>query len=307
MALLIIMPDKDASALVNALNKIAPDLDIRLWPDVQDKDDIDYAIVWNHPAGELRKYPNLKVVASYGAGVDHIFKDTNLPPNIIITRLTDDSLQQQMAEYVAGVILNQRIRLTEYREYQAASIWSPRAQRAENNVCILGLGNIGQKVAQYLAALNFNVSGWSQSPKNITNVTAFHGENALHDAVIDADYIVCLLPLTPKTENILDHNFFSKVKKGAYLINVGRGQHLNEDHLLEAIYHGQIRGACLDVFTTEPLPDDHTFWKHPKITITPHCASMTDLKQATEQLYNNYVNMKNNRPLANQVNPAKGY
>ncbi len=307
MALLILMPDKDASSLVKTLIRTAPDLDIRVWPDVKNKADIDYAIVWDHPAGELAQYPNLKVVASYGAGVDHIFKDKNLPSNITITRLTDDSLRQQMAEYVAGVILNRRIRLTEYREYQAASIWSPRGQRTENNVCILGLGNIGQKVAQYLANLNFNVSGWSQSPKNIDNVTAFHGERALHAAIEGAGYIVCLLPLTPNTENILDLNLFSKAKKGAYLINVGRGQHLNEEHLLEAIYQGQISGACLDVFRTEPLPDDHPFWKHPKISITPHCASMTDIKRAAEQLYINYQNMKNGRPLANRVNPSKGY
>jgi len=307
MALLLLMPDKDTSELCQALAQTDPDLEIRQWPDDGTKEDIDYAIVWNHPMGELAKYPNLKVVASYGAGVDHILKDPDLPPQITITRLVDDRLSGQMAEYVAGVILNQRLRLTEYREYQAARIWAPKPLRPENNVCILGLGKIGQEVARYLAALNFTVCGWSQSPKDIDKVTTFYGENSLNAALQDADYIVCLLPLTPDTENILDKALFNKVKKGAYLINAGRGGHLNEDDLLEALYQGQLRGACLDVFKKEPLPIDHAFWKHPRISITPHNASMTDMKQAVEQFYKNYINMKNNRPLLNSVDRTTGY
>lgn len=307
MALLILMPDRDNRDLAKALKKTAPDLDIRIWPEVGDKKDITYVIVWNYPAGELRKYPNLKVIASFGAGVDHIFKDTALPENVAITRLVDSSLARQMSEYVAGVILNQRLRLTEYREYQAAGAWAPKEARPGNTVCLLGMGNIGQQVAHYLISLGFTVCGWSQSPKDIENVETFQGKAALGMALEGADYIVCLLPLTPETEGILDKSLFSKAKKGAYLINAGRGGHLNEDDLLDALYQDQLGGACLDVFRTEPLPDDHPFWRHPKIYLTPHIASLTNIDQAAAQFYENYLNMRNNRPLFNRVDTARGY
>lgn len=307
MTILILMPERDATDFSQILAKTDPELDIRIWPDVGDTQDIDYAIVWNHPAGELRKYPNLKVIASFGAGVDHIFKDSDLPDHVTITRLVDDSLSGQMCEYIAGVILNHRLRLTEYREFQAAAIWAPKDARPGNNVCLLGLGNIGREVAAYLAGLNFTVNGWSQGPKDIENVKTFYGDQSLGEAVADADYIVCLLPLTPATENILDKSLFNKAKKGAYLINVGRGGHLNEDDLLEALYKDQLGGACLDVFRREPLPDDHPFWRHPKIYITPHSASLTNLEKAARQFHENYLNMKNNRPLLNKIDPVKGY
>lgn len=307
MTILILMPERDATDFSRMLAIKNPSLDIRVWPQVGDKQDIEYVIAWNHPAGELRKYPNLKVITSFGAGVDHIFKDPDLPENITITRLVDDSLTRQMSEYIAGVILNHRLRLTEYREFQAACSWSPKDPRAGNIVCLLGLGNIGREVAEYLNRLNFTVYGWSQSPKDIKNVKTFQGRQSLADAVADADYIVCLLPLTPETENILDQFLFNKSKKGAYLINAGRGGHLNEDDLMNALYQGPLDGACIDVFRTEPLPDDHPFWRHPKIHLTPHIASLTNLEKAASQILENYRNMKNSHTLPNQVNPAKGY
>lgn len=307
MAFLLLMPEKDCSSLSTALKKLSPDLDLRIWPEVGNKQDIDYVVVWNHPAGSLKEYPHLKVVASYGAGVDHIFRDPELPKNIAITRLADHCLLQQMADYCAGVIMAHKLRLIDYREYQAAGYWSPKAPRTGNDVCLLGLGHIGQYVAHYLSKLGFNISGWSQSPKSLENVNSFHGKAELKEAVRGADYIICLLPLTPATENILNKGFFAQVKKGTYLVNAGRGGHLNEDDLLDALYEGQLGGATLDVFKTEPLPADHTFWRHPKINITPHCASLTDVTEAAVQLLENYRNMKDKRPLINQVNPAKGY
>ncbi len=307
MTILILLPERDATDFSLLLAARNPNLDIRTWPDVGDINDIEYVIVWNHPAGELKKYPNLKVIASFGAGVDHIFKDPDLPANVTITRLVDDSLTQQMSEYVAGVILNHRLHLTTYREFQAAALWSPKHARSGNTVCLLGLGKIGLSVAAYLNRLGFTIRGWSQSPKDIENVKTFHGEQSLSDAVGNADYIVCLLPLTTETENILDKDLFRKVKKGAYLINVGRGGHLNEEDLMDSLYHGQLDGACLDVFKTEPLPDDHAFWRHPNIHLTPHTASVTNLEKAASQIYENYQNMNNNKPLLNRVDPSKGY
>lgn len=307
MAILILMPDRDSRDLFQALKKIDPALDIRIWPEVGKREDIDYIVVWNPPAGELRHYPGVKVIASFGAGVDHIFTDPALPKRVLITRLVDDSLGRQMCEYIAGVILNQRLGLHQYREYQAASHWRSKAAGTGNNVCLLGLGNIGLQVARYLLTLDFSVCGWSRTAKSIENITTFHGAEALGEAVRNADYIVCLLPLTPQTENILDRSFFRKLKKGSCLINVARGGHLDENDLLEALGACRPAVACLDVFTEEPLPGDHLFWRHPAIFITPHCASLTNIDQAAIQLHENYLNMKNNQPLVNQVDPVTGY
>ncbi len=307
MTLLIFMPDRDSSDLAQALIRVDSELDIRIWPDVGDRDDIDYIIVWNHPPGSLNEYPGLRVIASYGAGVDHIFNDPALPSQAIITRLVDDALKGQMSEYIAGTILNHRLRLTEYREFQAAGVWSPKETRRGKRICLLGLGHIGQAVAEYLIRTGMTVCGWSQSPKDIDGLESFHGDKALEAAVRNADYVVCLLPLTPDTKNILDISLFSKLKKGACLINAGRGGHLNEGDLLDALYQGKPDTAFLDVFRTEPLPDDHPFWRHPKIYLTPHIASLTDVDKAAAQLVENYHNMKNGRPLNNRVNIQKGY
>lgn len=307
MAILILMPGRDSEDLTHALRKKDSSLDIRIWPEVGARQDIDYIIVWNHPAGELSRYPNVRVIASFGAGVDHIFRDPDLPEGAVITRLVDGHLGQQMSDYVAAVILSQRCRLIDYREYQAATHWAPKPARGGNNVCLLGLGHIGQQVARHLLTLGFSVSGWSRSAKNIRNVTSFHGMDNLETAVCDADYIVCLLPLTPETENILNESLFRKLKKGTCLINVGRGGHLDEEALLEALAYGRPATACLDVFRTEPLPENHLFWRHPAIFITPHSASLTDISEAASALYHNYLNMKNNRPLLNPVDPEKRY
>jgi len=307
MALLILIPERDTAALAKALKQQAPALDLRTWPDVGDPADIDYVIVWNHPAGALAQFPNLKVIASFGAGVDHIFRDPDLPANVPITRLVDDSLTRQMAEYVAGVILNHRLRLTEYREYQAAGHWRPQEPRPGQNVCLLGLGHIGGEVARLLIRLEYTVCGWSRSPKDLPAVACHHGPDGLDRALADADYVVCLLPLTGATENILNQDLFRRMKKGAYLINAGRGGHLNEDELLDALYQEQVGGACLDVFKTEPLPADHPFWRHPRIAITPHIASLTDIDKAAAQFLENHRNMQNGRALVNTVDPGKGY
>jgi len=307
MAILILMPDRENADILAAIKNISPDTDVRVWPDVGRPEDIDYAIVWNHPAGVLKNFPRLKVIASYGAGVDHIIKDPNLPENVPITRFVDESLSHQMAEYVTGVIFNHRLRLTDYREYQAGGVWRPQDPRTGNQVCILGLGQIGSYVMTYLQKLGFSLSGWSRSEKNIPDAACYHGAAGLEDALKNADYIVNLLPLTPQTEAILDKYLFSKAKKGAYLINAGRGPHLHEEDLLHAISQGQISGACLDVFKTEPLDDMSPLWRHPKISITPHIASVTNIERLAGQLMDNYFKCQKGQPLNHVVDRRKAY
>ncbi len=280
---------------------------MRIYPDVGDVADIEWVIVWKHNPGVLNDFPNLKLIASYGAGVENILSDPALPEGVPITRLVDDTLSDQMAEFVLAGILNHRLHLTYYREQQAASQWRGKEFLKGTNVTILGLGELGSTTARLLRDNSYNVSGWSRSEKNIDGVKSYFGNDQLNQSVSDADIAVCLLPLTPATTGVLNADLFGAMKKGSYLINVGRGDHLNENDLMTVLAQEHLSGALLDVFSTEPLPQDHAFWKHPKIHVTPHISSPTDKEKVARQILDNYHRMKQGEPLENKVDPARSY
>lgn len=307
MAILILLNQSDPILLEQHL-KSHPDCpEVRIYPDVGDPNDIECVIVWKHDEGVLNNFPNLKLIASYGAGVENILSDPALPEGVPITRFIDDTLSDQMAEFVLASILNHRLHLTHYRELQAASIWRPGEFLKGKNVTILGLGELGSTTAKLLTLNGYSVSGWSRSEKSIEDVKSYFGDDQLNQSVSDADYVICLLPLTPATTHVLNKDLFSAMKKGAFLINVGRGDHLNEDDLLDALYNEHLSGALLDVFGTEPLPADNPLWRHPKIHITPHISSPTDKAQVARQILDNYGRMKRGEALINQVSRQKSY
>lgn len=171
----------------------------------------------------------------------------------------------------------------------------------------MGLGKLGGYSAGRLATMGFNVIGWSRSPKSIPGVKAYAGEEQLDEFLSQADMLICLLPLTEKTRWILNRELFSKLPKGSILVNVARGENLVEKDLLTALDDGLLRGACLDVFKEEPLPEDHLFWGHEKILITPHCSSVTAPESVAPQIVQNYRLMRNNDSLLNQVDMLRGY
>lgn len=307
MAILILLNQVDPTLLETHLKSHADCPEIRIYPDVGNKDDIDCVIVWKHDEGVLKEYPNLKLIASYGAGVENILSDPALPSGVPITRFVDDTLSDQMAEFVLAGILNHRLRLTYYRELQAASVWRGDEFLKGKNVTILGMGELGTAAAKLLHLNGYSVSGWSRSQKNIDGIKSFYGNENLHKSVADADIVVCLLPLTPATTHILNNDLFKVMKKGTYLINVGRGDHLADDDLMDALYNEQLSGALLDVFSSEPLPTDHPFWKHPKIHITPHISSPTDKAKVARQILDNFGRMIHDEALHNQVDPKRSY
>ncbi|WP_321393181.1 glyoxylate/hydroxypyruvate reductase A [Emcibacter sp.] len=307
MAILIILPEKQAEEVRNLLLQKIPDEQIFIWPEIGAAENIEIAVTWNHSHGIFGQFPNLKLIASYGAGVDHIFADPDLPKEIPVSRFVADSLSRQMADYVAGAILAHRLRLVDYREYQAAGHWTPHAPRAGNRVTILGLGELGSRTAEQLTRMDFEVSGWSRSRKSLDNCTCYAGRKELGIAVNDADYVVCLLPLTAETRGILNRNLFNMMKEGAYLINAARGDHLVVDDLLDALYQGRLAGACLDVFEIEPLPGDSPLWRHPRILITPHIASISRSDDMADYILENYQALRGGTPLANLVDSALGY
>ena len=309
MALLIIAPDLESEMFADELNRLDPDLDIRIWPQMGNADDIEFALTWYHPLGEFAGFKNLQCIASLGAGVDHILRDAELPEGVPVTRVVQSSMSQFMSEYVILSVLHYCRQFDIYKNDQAAKRWQSRIPLLARDIRIgiMGLGQLGADAARKLVFLEFNVAGWSRTPKTIAGVESFAGDDALDDFLSRANILICLLPLTPATEGILNGSLFEKLPAGAYVINVARGAHLIEEDLLTALDSGHLAGACLDVFQTEPLPENHPFWDHPKVLITPHISSITDPMAVMPQILENYQRMKSGRPLKHTVDINKGY
>lgn len=308
MSLLIICPGEDASRWVSALEGAHPGLDIQTWPHVRDAYAVTAALTWQHPVGELRRFPNLRVIVSMGAGVDHILRDPGLP-DVPIVRLVDPSLVRSMTEYVVLAALNHHRQLDTYRHFQTRRRWKqlPRRRPSDLRAGIMGLGRLGTAAAQALHYLGFEVSGWSQTRKALADIRCFAGAAELAGFLAVTNVLVCLLPLTPRTENILGRRTFHQLQRGAYLISVGRGRHLVEADLLEALDSGQLSGACLDVFRDEPLPAEHPFWTHPRILVTPHISSLTDADAVAPQIVDAYRRAQRGERLVNAIDTARGY
>jgi glyoxylate/hydroxypyruvate reductase A len=286
-----------------------PGLDIRLFPDTGPVEDIAAAVTWNHPPEDLHRYPNLKLLISMGAGVDHLFRPPGPPPGVAVVRLVDRLLTTAMSEYVMIAVLRHHRQDEGYRALQAARVWEelPAPDTEATRIGILGLGNLGADAARKLAALGFRVTGWSRMPKELPGIGTVSGNDALLPFLARTDILVCLLPLTPETEGILCARTLAALPRGAYVINPARGGHVVEEDLLAALDSGHVSGATLDVFRTEPLPVAHRFWAHPKVVLTPHAASITIPRSVAPQVVDNLARLREGRPLANVVDVSVGY
>lgn len=306
MSVLVVSPGRNPEAWVKALKNEHPGMNIYVYPEDHDKEEVEYAISWKHPRGIFKNYPNLKVIASMGAGVDHITSDPDIPENIKITRVVDEQLTEDMSAFVLALIMD---KMRNISHYYSQKNWEPTSYRSIENtkIGIMGLGVLGKGVANTLKKVGFNVYGWSKSTKDIDGIHTFCGDENLTEFLSNAEILVCLLPLTPETENILNKELFEKLPKGAHVINVARGEHLVEQDLLEMIDSEQLCGASLDVFRKEPLPLEHPFWNHSKIKITPHIASVTNPKKVVPQMADNYERMSQEQDLLNVVERKKGY
>ncbi|MEX2476795.1 MAG: glyoxylate/hydroxypyruvate reductase A [Gracilimonas sp.] len=309
MSLLLVAKKRDFTSLKEALLEKDPNLDVEIWPRVENKERVQFAVCWNHPNEVLGNYPNLKAVSSLGAGVNHLLEDESLSSDIPICRLITGSLQEQMAEYVLNAITNYRLHIDQYREQKKKGIWEQKSSipKKYSAVGIMGLGEMGTNVSTLLSKHGYPVFGWSRSKKNIDGVTSFAGKDQLENFLSETNILVNLLPLTDETESILDLDLFKKLKKPAYLINVGRGNHLVEEDLIYAFDMDLLKGACLDVFEEEPLPQNHSFWNRKQIMITPHIAAITPAKEAAEVLVENYKRAMSGMNLMYEVDREKGY
>ncbi len=308
MAVMFLSAEDPAEAWRDELRARIPDLDFRIWPEIGDPAEIDVALVWRPPPGELARYPNLKAILSLGAGVDGLIADPTLP-DVPIARMVDPSLTRTMAEYVLLAVLRHHRQFDLFERAQRARKWAFAfpPQAAQRRVGIMGLGELGGAAARTLARHGFTVAGWSRTPKAIKDVTSYAGRSELHPFLHRTDILVCMLPLTAETMGILDAETFAELAHGAYVINVARGGHLVEADLIAALDSGHLGGATLDVFRTEPLPPDHPFWDHPKILITPHIASYCQPATAADGVAENIRRALAGQPLLHQVNRKRGY
>jgi len=314
-ALLFVAPSDKTDPWREACAEKLPDHDFRIWSADPAKDgtgdaaDVHYALVWKPPVGVLAGLPNLKAIFSLGAGVDHLNTDTALPKNVPVVRLVDRCLTQGMSEYVLYWVIHYHRKMGVYRKFHEAGTWKQmrQADAEARRVGILGLGELGGDAAGKLAMMHYQVAGWSRREKNIPGIECFHGPDQLVPFLNRTEILICLLPLTDGTRGILNAAAFGAMPKGSFLINCARGGHLVDADLLAALDSGQIEGATLDVFHTEPLPEAHPFWTHPKINITPHAASLTVASSSLDWISMNVRNLEAGRPLQGIVDPATGY
>lgn len=306
MSFLIISSQRDPKAWVEALKAEDPTLDLEIYPEVKDPEKVEFALSWKHPHGVYKDYPNLKAIASMGAGIDHIIEDKTIPQEITITRVIDEQLTKDMAVFVLALILEH---LRNLSFHHCSREWKPQKylRPEEVQVGIMGMGILGVGVAEKLLQNKFRVTGWSRTKKEILGVKTFSGNEQLQEFLSQTNILICLLPLTSETRNILNIDLFEQLPQGAYLINVARGPHLVEEDLLKMIDSGHLSGASLDVFRKEPLPTDHPFWKHEKIKVTPHIASVTHPKTVVSQILENYQRAKEGKELKNSVDREKEY
>jgi len=291
---------------LDALRQALPHADVSLWH--SGASPADYAVVWAPPQAFFDEQPQLKAAFNIGAGVDALLA-LKVPAHTRLVRLDDAGMSVQMAEYVCHALIRHTREFDVYEADTRAQKWSFRKplDRADFPVGVLGLGVLGTRVAQAVAQFEFPVLGWSRSAKQVAGVQCFSGAQELDQFLSKTRVLVNLLPLTPETENILNRSTLSQLQSGAYLINVARGRHLVEEDLLVLLENGHVAGATLDVFRTEPLPADHPFWKHPRITVTPHTSARTLRSESIAQIVGKMQAMERGEPVAGVVDVVRGY
>ena len=298
--------DTKAEPWLQGLRAALPQAEVANW--TPGDGPADYAIVWSPPQQFIDEQTRLRALFNIGAGVDALLQ-LKIAPGTTIVRLDDAGMSVQMADYVCHALIRHFREFDGYASDVANGKWSYRRPRLRSDypVGIMGLGVLGQRVAQAVQQFDFPVLGWSRSPKQIEGLRTYCGSGELPAFLSASRVLVCLLPLTDETQNILRHETLSQLQPGGYLINVARGGHLVEEDLITLLDSGHLAGAMLDVFRQEPLPPGHAFWTHPKISMTPHTAARTLRAESIAQIVQKIGALQRGEPIAGVVNWQKGY
>lgn len=309
MSLLFYSEPDDWVPWVEALGEHLPELEVRVWPEIGNPDDIEFALVWQPPRGLLAGLPHLQAILSLGAGVEHILADPDIPRHVPLVRLVDSGLTAGMTEFVVMRVLHYHRRMPEYEAQRRDRVWHllPQTHPSDRRVGILGLGELGSAASRALAGFGLDVAGWSRSAKSIKGVATHIGEDGLFAVLERSEILVCLLPLTRETEGILDATTLGALPHGAHLINVARGAHVVDDDLLALMDSGHIAGVTLDVFRNEPLPDDHPYWAYPQVMVMPHASAWTLPKTAASTIADNIRRHRSGEPMTHVVDFDQGY
>jgi glyoxylate/hydroxypyruvate reductase A len=306
----------DPQQWVERFRAVLPDREIVTPGEPFDRRSVVYAMTWKHPPGTLTGLPNLEVIFSLGAGVDHVLSDPRLPEDAVVARVVDPNLTHRMSEYVVLHCLMHLRQQHRYDAQQRARIWEDDRHQPPASairVGIMGLGVLGQDAARKLSMMGFDVAGWSRSPREVHNIQTFSGQAGLAPFLARTDILVVLLPLTPATQGIVNRGLLSglardgRLAQGPVVLNAGRGGLQVEADILACLDDGTLGAATLDVFETEPLPQDSPLWTHPRVTVTPHNAGMSEPDAICRLIARQIRRVEKGKKLENVVDRAQGY
>lgn len=314
MTILVTIRGWDVDPWIDRFRRLLPDKRIVTPDDDFDRAAVHYVTTWKHPPGGLRDLPNLKAIFSLGAGVDHVFADPDLP-DVPVTRVVDPDLTMRMSEWVLLHVLLHHRQQAMYDWQQSQKIWDEdRDQPAAKDVRVgvMGLGELGADAARKLDMVGFDVAGWARSRHRLEGIRSYAGEAELDAFLARTDILVCLLPLTPETRGILDAKLFGKLARdgrlgGPILLNAGRGGLQKEADIIAALDSGVLKAAALDVFETEPLPQDSPLWSHPRVTVSPHNSAISHHDSIAAAIARQIRAYERGEALGNVVDRAKQY
>ena len=299
------LADQFATAAATQL----PGLRVVLWPQRCDASDVVAVAAWHPPSGLLGSLPNLRLVASIGAGTEHILRCPDLPAGVDVSRIVDAEQARGMAEYLLWAALRYHRGFDRMQAQQLQGVWRmpPQGPARGFKVGIMGLGGMGLQTAQCLRDFGFDVRGWARSAHTVPGVQTFAGDAQLPEFLAPLDMVVCLLPLTAATRGLCNTRFFGQMKAGAVFVNTGRGEHVVMPDLLAALDSGHLRGAVLDVFEKEPLAPDDPLWRHPALCITPHMASSASDSSIVQQILANVQRVLQGQAPLHALDRQRGY
>jgi glyoxylate/hydroxypyruvate reductase A len=291
---------------IEGLRAALPDAAVEVWQPGDPQ--ADHAVVWQPPQQFLDEQSRIKGIYNIGAGVDALLK-LRLPAQALVVRIDDGGMAAQMAEFVCHAITRHVREFDLIQQAVDRHEWAFRKPRGREEfpVGIMGLGVLGTRVAAAVRQFDYPVLGWSRTAKSIAGVHCFAGAEQFDIFLRATRILVCLLPLTDETRDIVNRRTLSLLLPQSYVINVARGAHLVDEDLIAALDSGHLAGAALDVFRTEPLPAEHPFWRHPKITVTPHTSARTLRDESIAQIARKIRAFERGEPVAGVVDPVRGY
>lgn len=309
MKVLFVAGDSKPERWTQPIKALLPEAEVVTWDPNGDPVMADYAIVWRPPGELFAREPSLKAIFNLGAGVDGLMSLPELPPELTVVRLEDAGMSVQMAEHVVHQLLEISRNMQVYRTQQNQHQWQLHRpiKRSEWPIGVMGMGQIGTRVASTLASLDYQVNGWARSVHSLAGITTFAGPDGLAPFLQASRVLVNTLPLTDDTRDLINYDLLSQLQPDSVIINVGRGEHLVEQDLLDALDEGPVARASLDVFRQEPLPADHPFWQHPNIIVTPHISARSLRESTLEQITAKIRAHAQGRAITGVVDRSRGY